>query len=167
MKISRSGRRSGQRRSKIVDVKVLSEALNLTPRRIQQLAKEGLPKLGRGRYSLRKCQMWYIRYLQKRLEKELSVSADGKELGLVAVRLRRESAIASLREIDLANARRTLIAIEDVDKVLDDIVRSARKIFLDIPRKMSSMLVGIDASHLAQSILERHLNEALRRLAKA
>jgi hypothetical protein len=52
----------------VVDLKSGLESLNVSERRIQQLAKEGLPKEDRMKYDLGKCMLWYIRYLQAALE---------------------------------------------------------------------------------------------------
>ena len=52
-----------------VKVDEVARALNLTPRRVQQLRSEGLPSVGRGQYELGPCMAWYIRYLQAALEK--------------------------------------------------------------------------------------------------
>jgi phage terminase Nu1 subunit (DNA packaging protein) len=40
----------------------LAEALNVTVRRVNQLAGEGLPVVGRGLYDLGQCYFWYVRW---------------------------------------------------------------------------------------------------------
>jgi transcriptional regulator with XRE-family HTH domain len=48
----------------IVKVEAVAKALEVTPRRIQQLAREGMPKIGHGRYELESCVEWYALYLE-------------------------------------------------------------------------------------------------------
>ena len=42
------------------EVNAIAKALNITPRRVQQLKLEGLPSQGRGKYELGPCMFWYI-----------------------------------------------------------------------------------------------------------
>ena len=52
-----------------VAVDVVAGLFGLTPRRIQQLAKEGvLPKAERGRYNLAACVRFYVAHLQAKLQ---------------------------------------------------------------------------------------------------
>ena len=52
----------------LVSVESVAGAMDLDPRRVQQLAvREGMPKAGRGRYDLGKCMAWYIRYLHAKI----------------------------------------------------------------------------------------------------
>lgn len=162
MKLKRNAQTNG---SKNVDVWELAEALNLSDRRIQQLSRKpnGLPKTGRGRYPLDKCFDWYIRYLQNLLM-ERSLTPDG-EPTLAAVRLRRETAEAGLKEMQLADARRSLIAVEDVDRLKDELITSARVRLQEASTRISAQIVGVDSQVIAQSIVEKHIRKALAELA--
>jgi hypothetical protein len=53
--------RDGPRGQVVVNSSVLARALGLTTRRIEQLAKRGMPRQGHGKYPLRSCVRWYIR----------------------------------------------------------------------------------------------------------
>jgi hypothetical protein len=53
-----------------VDVTKVVKFLNVTPRRVQQLVKEGMPRDARGQYNPIKCGAWYVRYLQAAIEKK-------------------------------------------------------------------------------------------------
>ena len=48
----------------------IAQALNLTEQRVHQLVSEGLPKEDRGQFDPIKCLLFYIRYLQRALEKK-------------------------------------------------------------------------------------------------
>jgi len=52
-----------------VSVTVLARACHITPRRVQQLVAEGMPRTNRGKYDLGVCMSWYIRYLQEQVER--------------------------------------------------------------------------------------------------
>ena len=53
--------------SPLYPVKTIASILNLTERRVQQLAHEGIiPKAERGKYDLIGCVRAYIKYLQER-----------------------------------------------------------------------------------------------------
>ena len=53
-----------------VNVETVAKAMNVTPRRVQQMVKEGMPKgAARGEYDLGACLIWYVRYLQAALER--------------------------------------------------------------------------------------------------
>jgi hypothetical protein len=55
----------------------IAQALNLTKSRVHQLVHEGLPEEGRGQFDPVKCMLFYIRYLQKALEKKSVRTLDG------------------------------------------------------------------------------------------
>jgi phage terminase Nu1 subunit (DNA packaging protein) len=77
----------------------ISKLLDLTPRRVQQLSKEGvIPKLDRGRYELVPAVRGYIRYLKERSINPGVVSFD-------EVRARKTAAEAEMAELELATAQ--------------------------------------------------------------
>jgi hypothetical protein len=95
-------------------VAVIARVLGVTPRRVQQLAKEGLPTVGRGKYPLVPCVQWYIKYWQDRAEARSSMV-----LSLDAVRARKLTAEAEMAEIDLARARADVIDRESVRRAAE------------------------------------------------
>jgi len=62
-----------------VGVNEVAQFCNISPRRVQQLVKEGLPQVGRGKYLLAAAAQWYIVYLQKQL-KEQGSGTSNKEV---------------------------------------------------------------------------------------
>ena len=71
-----------------VDVSKVASALNLDERRVQQLVKEGMPRVSRGRYDPVKCMLWYVRYLQGVLEERSTPDIDGGSSGERVARVR-------------------------------------------------------------------------------
>jgi phage terminase Nu1 subunit (DNA packaging protein) len=150
----------------IVDRAVIAEEFNITARRVNQLVGIGLPRAARGKYPVEKCRRWYIRYLQKCLERDALV-AEGGESGRAFVRLRREIADAELKEIEVAKARKEMIAISDFEKTLSDLVSTVKAQILGVAPRVASKLVGLDSRLMAQAIIEKYLKAALAALATA
>ena len=97
-----------------VNVHQLSKLFDRKPRRIQQLVKEGMPQLSRGKYGWKKCFEWYVRYLHNKIEKK------GDEFsGLNEQRLRGMRASAETRELELALKKR---GVGEVDGRARDVV---------------------------------------------
>ena len=108
----------------MVNIERVANALNLTPRRVQQLVKEGLPREKRGEYDPIKCLLWYVRYLQGQISR-LSPNVDlaGGEIDDERkARLRLLLADANLREIELARERGEFMTLVDVEKLMTDLI---------------------------------------------
>lgn len=84
-----------------VAVDAVAALFGLTPRRIQQLAKEGiLPKAERGRYNLAACVRSYVAHLQSKLQEAQNRQAGERSAGLAedkALKVRAERELAELR----------------------------------------------------------------------
>jgi phage terminase Nu1 subunit (DNA packaging protein) len=150
----------------IVRVGKVAQALNLTPQRVQQLANEGLPKEDRGKYDLGKCMLWYIRYLQAALEKKAVPMADGGYAGTREERTRLLRAEAELKEMELAEKRGQLVAIQDVEKEMTDLVLTTKARIMAIPPRVTPELVGESSRMIIQTKLEKACKEALALLAR-
>lgn len=150
-----------------VDVERVAGALNLTPQRVQQLVKEGMPKEARGQYDAVKCMLWYIRYLQQALEKKALPNMDGGYAGERQERVRLLTADADLREIELARERGLLVALPDVEQHLTDLVLTTKARIMAIPPRLAPELVGETSRLILQAKLEKSCKEALSYLARA
>jgi phage terminase Nu1 subunit (DNA packaging protein) len=109
-----------------VNAEKVAQALNLTESRVHQLVKEGLPKEARGQFDPVKCMLFYIRYLQHALEKKTVPTLDGGFAGEREERVRLLRADADLREMELAKERGQLVAIQDVEKEMTDLVLTTK-----------------------------------------
>jgi phage terminase Nu1 subunit (DNA packaging protein) len=150
-----------------VPAEKIAQALNLTEQRVHQLVKEGLPKEGRGRYDPVKCMLFYIRYLQRALEKKSIPTLDGGYAGEREERVRLLRADADLREIELAKERGLLVSIHDVEKDLTDLVLTTKARILAIPPRLAPELVGEMSRIMIQAKLEKACHESLSYLARA
>jgi phage terminase Nu1 subunit (DNA packaging protein) len=150
-----------------VNAEKIAQALNLTESRVHQLVREGLPKEGRGQYEPVKCMLWYIRYLQRAIEKKAVPTLDGRYLGEREERMRLLRADADLREMELASQRGRLIAIQDVEKELTDLLLTTKSRIMAIPSRLAPELVGETSRVMIQARLEKACKESLARLARS
>lgn len=111
-----------------VDVTMLARLLNLTPRRIQQLAVEGvIPKDERGKYLLIPAVQQYVKYLQEKVGGGSGVA----DLSTQRARLAKEQADKVARE----NAVRTgqLIPADELTRALSAVAGQAIPILEALP----------------------------------
>lgn len=149
-----------------VDVGRVAQALNLDERRVQQLVKEGLPRETRGQYDPVKCMLWYIRYLQSALEKKSIPTLDGGFAGEREERIRLLRADADMREIELARERGLLVAIDDVERDITDLILTTKARVMAVAPRVAPELLGLNSRVMAQAIVEKSLKEALLQLSK-
>jgi phage terminase Nu1 subunit (DNA packaging protein) len=151
----------------IVNVGKVANALHLTEQRVQQLVQEGMPRESRGQYDPVKCLLWYVRYLQKALEKRAVPTLDGGFVGEREERVRLLRADADLREIELAKERGQLVSIQDVEKEFTDLVLVTKARIMAIPPRLAPELVGETSRIMIQAKLEKACKESLSYLAKS
>ena len=149
-----------------VDVKKVASALNLDERRVQQLVKEGMPREVRGQYDPVKCMLWYIRYLQNVLEKKSVPTLDGGFVGEREERVRLLRADADLREMELAKERGLLVAIEDVEKEMTDLVLTTKARIMAVAPRLAPDILGETSRVMAHAKIEKALKEALLQLER-
>lgn len=137
----------------LVGVDKVARTLNLTPRRVQQLVQEGLPREAKGQYDLGKCTLWYIRYLQTR-------QAEGSIESGMSAKDRLVLAKAEREEYALAKERREMVTIEDYEAKMSEMITNARLNLLAIPSR-------IRAKHGDETAMdiETEIKRALRDLA--
>jgi hypothetical protein len=151
----------------IVNVGKVAEALNLDERRVQQLAKEGMPREGKGQYDPIKCMWWYIRYLQTKLEKRAVPMPGGEFVGLNDQRVRGLRADAELKEMELALRRGITANLDDVRAAWADLVLMAKARLMAIPPRLAPDLKGEDSLVMLQAKIEKAIKDALNQLADA
>jgi phage terminase Nu1 subunit (DNA packaging protein) len=160
-------RKGKPEKPRIVTIRQVAEILNLTPRRVQQLVQEGLPLKVRGKYDQDLCVGWYIRYLQALVEKKIILDSGGAVLANERdERLRLLRADADLREIELARKRGQLVAIEDVEHEMTDLILVTKARVLAVGARVAPELVGETSRVMIQAVIEKAHKEALTQLAK-
>jgi hypothetical protein len=154
----------------------VASELNLSPRRIQQLAnEEGLPRADRGLYDVAKCFRWYVRYLQKKLIEygrralpEAGVpDAEGNAVSPAsATRHKMLSIEAELKQIELAEKREQLISIDKATKDIEAIVTEIRTRILALPPRLAAEVLGETDLAVSQVKIDRSLKNALECLSQ-
>lgn len=150
-----------------VNVGKVASALNLTEQRVQQLVKEGLPREARGQYDPIKCMMFYIRYLQRAIEKKSMPTLDGGFVGERAERVRLLRADADLREMELASEQSQLISLFDYERTLADLVRMTTAHVMAIAPRVAPEVLGETSRVMVQAKIEKACKETLARLARS
>lgn len=145
--------------------------LNLGSRRIQQLAKEGLPKADRGVYDIVACFRFYVRYLQRKLiERALPEDGDGDggapATSSAATRHKMLSIEAELKQIELATKREQLVSIDKAEKDIAAIVIEIRTRILALPPRLAAEVLGETDLAVAQVKIDRSLKGALECLSQ-
>lgn len=149
-----------------VDAVKVAQALNLTEQRVHQLVKAGLPKEGRGQFDPVKCMLWYIRYLQSALEKKAVPTLDGGFVGEREERVRLLRSQADLSEIELSKQRGQLVAIQDVEKSMTDLVLTTKARIMAVAPRLAPDLLGETSRVMVHAKIEKALKEALLNLSK-
>jgi phage terminase Nu1 subunit (DNA packaging protein) len=141
-------------------LETISKLLDLTPRRVQQLSKEGvIPKAERGRYELVPAVRGYIRYLKERSINPGVVSFD-------EVRARKTAAEAELVEIELKERRNSLVPVSDVIDAWLELVAACKSRMLSMPAKLAPVVAVEDNPAICKRIIEEQTLEALDELAR-
>lgn len=141
-------------------LETISKLLDLTPRRVQQLSKEGvIPKAERGRYELVPAVRGYIRYLKERSINPGVVSFD-------EVRARKTAAEAELVEIELKERRNSLVPVSDVIDAWLELIAACKSRMLSMPAKLAPVVAVEDNPAICKRIIEEQTLEALDELAR-
>lgn len=139
---------------------LLAEILGLTPRRVQQLAEEGIiPKPDKpGFYDIPTCvKNFYYNELVDPEDDEL----DGRH-----ERARKAKAEADRIEFDLKIKQGQYVQAEVVEYVLTGIISNCRAKLLALPRKLAPTASTAQTPNEVEDILTKGINEALDELVK-
>lgn len=145
-----------------IPVKQLAALLNLSTRRVQQLANDGIIyRDEHGKYDLVRSVRSYIRYLQDR-----SIGRDAGPIDSHKERARLLRAQADKTELEVRTLRGVLIPAEQVEKMWNMILAAFRARMLSLPIKAAQLVITIDDFHEAERIIRDQVYEALTELAE-
>ena len=128
---------------------------------LQALRAQGMPHHGEGsrlRYKLDEVIPWYIKHLGEGA-KALAISKDQAVL-------RKLTAEAMLREVELAKERGQLIAIADAEAELSSHLSVIRRTLLALPSRIAPYLVGLTSEALARKAMKRAITDLMDAIAK-
>jgi phage terminase Nu1 subunit (DNA packaging protein) len=140
------------------NVHVVSKLLNITPRRLQQLAADAvIPRPQRGHYDVAGAVAGYTKYLQ-----EVAFGRGTTDLRAEQGRLVR--ARADLAELDLNERRQGLVPADELERALTWFITSTRSRLLALPRQVALRVVPQDPREL-EAALDREIRSLLEELA--
>ncbi|MBJ6362112.1 hypothetical protein ACFOQM_12500 [Paenibacillus sp. GCM10012307] len=143
----------------VFNTKQLADAFDMTPRRVQQLAEEGVfPKAGRGKYLAIDCIKNYINSLQTK--------TGGGTVDLDYERALHERAKRAKTELLLAEMKGDLHRSDDVMFIMNDMISSFRSKILAMPSKISPQLVGKTEIPVILELLANEVRTALSELSE-
>lgn len=140
-----------------VPVTTLARLFNLTERRIQQMARDGIiPKPEKGKYDLIGCTRAYIKYLQER--------AAGREVEAADAYLERArllKAQADKTELEVKSLRKEVMPVDEVEMLVTGIVARARTKLLAMIGRCAMRLVSLRTYAEIEACLRENIYEVL------
>lgn len=140
-------------------VDTIAKLLDVTPRRVQQLANEGIipkPK-ARGQYEIIPCVVGFIRHMRGML--------NGEAGDLVSEKTRLTRAQAEKTEIEAARLKGALVSLADAERAWMSLVGAFRAKMLTVPPRAAPLLVAAANERDAEKILADMVYEALAELS--
>ena len=143
-------------------VAVIARFLNLTERRVQQLARDGIiPKPEKGKYDLVGCVQGYIAFLQAR--------AFGKETGTVDMYTERSRLLklhADKAQMELDMMRSRLISADEAEELWASLLATFRTRMLAIPTRAAHQVLHLKEFFAIEQSLRDLVCDALTELAR-
>lgn len=146
------------------NVHLLAKIFNLTPRRIQQLANEGMPKADRGQYDVSACTMWYIRYMQGQLLKRQDDGVRDETIHWTRERTRLAREQAETSALRNAEMRGELVNVTILKQRLGHVFGNIRQNTISLGSKVAAELEGKSAGEI-KAIIDREARILLESLA--
>jgi phage terminase Nu1 subunit (DNA packaging protein) len=136
--------------------KDLGDRLGVSTRSLLNFEKRGLPVAGEGaakRYPWPAAREWFNEYLQDQ------AAPDGSELE--EARVRKWTAEARRAEYELARTEGSMVAVEDMERLLEDVLQRLRGKLLSLPQKLAPRMVDLASYAQALPILEAEVAEMM------
>jgi phage terminase Nu1 subunit (DNA packaging protein) len=146
------------------NVNLIATLFNLTPRRVQQLANEGMPKADRGNYDVRACTMWYIRYMQGQLLKRQDDEVRDETVKWTRERTRLAQEQAETSALRNAEMRGELISLSILKQRLGHVFGNIRQNTLALGSKIAPECEARSAIEIKE-IIDREARILLESLA--
>lgn len=146
-----------------VSASVLGDLIGVTDRRVRQLAEEGvLVRATNGRYILAESIKSYITTLK--VQSDINNSQDENELDLDKEKALHEKIKRQQAELKLALMKGEVHKAQDVRKVMTDMLASFKARILNLPSKISPVLVARNDAGFIKDTLMKEVIESLNEL---
>jgi phage terminase Nu1 subunit (DNA packaging protein) len=110
-------------------------------RRIQQLAREGMPQLKRNSFALLDAFRWYVRHLRQAIVRRENPDSTSPMQGFRERMLRAQT---EREEMDLLKTRGQLIPLAAYEQHMTALVIAARTRLLQLPGRLAGLIVSLD-----------------------
>jgi len=141
-------------------VTTIAKLLDLTDRRVQQLANDGvIPRAERGRYDLIATVQGYVRFLRERAFGAVANTDSHTE------KTRLTAAQANIAEMTEMEMRGELVRAGDVRREIYTASRQIRNTMLTMPDRIASKLVTVDDGLVIHEMLEAEITVMLEDVA--
>lgn len=151
-----------------VSVDVVAGLFGLTPRRIQQLVKEGvLPRGERGRYNLAACVRAYVAFLQLKLHEAQSSQRSSARDALAEDKALKVRAERELVEMKVQERRAQLVPSADVRWQMERLCGTLRSRVLGVRGRWAPRILGLGTMPDATRVLDELANDVLEALRSA
>lgn len=146
----------------------LAAALGLTKGQVSKLVKRGMPT-----GSVDEAEAWRKLYVRPEWSKGTSTppadngseapasDAESDNQSYWRAKAQREATMAELAKIDLAKARRELVAVAEVERGLHEAARMLRDMILAVPSRVAAEMVAASDAGVAQRLLREQLTAVL------
>jgi phage terminase Nu1 subunit (DNA packaging protein) len=146
------------------NVAMLSDLLGITPRRIQQLTEEGMPKQQHGKYNVTACTKWYIQYLRGQLAKRQDDAVRDETIHWTRERTRLAREQAETSALKNAELRGELVSVEILKQRLGHVFANIRQNTLSLASKIAPECEGRSTPEI-KSVIDREARRLLEGLA--
>ncbi len=143
------------------DINTIAKVLNVSPRRVQQLVAEGMPKAGKGKYPLVPCVHWYLKYWEDRALGRVDGWGHNAKESLSATKQRLLSAQADIAQMELAEKNGKVHDVDVCRKTAFGEGRQFRDAMLSIPDRISSILAAESDEARVNATLRQEIRAAL------
>jgi hypothetical protein len=137
-----------------------AERLGITTRALLNYEKLGLPHAGSGaskRYPWPASREWFSDYLQDQ------AAPDGSDLEVA--RVRKWTAEAKRAEYELARTEGSMVAVADMERLLEDVLQRLRGQLLSLPKKLAPRVAGCASYSEALLMLEGGVAEIMQEMS--
>lgn len=145
-------------------VDTLARLFKLTPRRIQQLAAEGvIPRGQRGKYAFVPCIQAYIEHLRTQVDaiQRATAALDSSD---AATRLK--TAQARLAELELDRQEGKLVAVHDAAEAVEQRLSALRSQLVTLPQRVAPVVLGCKTLAEVTAKLDAAVAEAMTSIAE-
>ena len=167
----------GEKKFEALDIEDVAALLGVSVRMVRNYSKDkGLPCIGDGRgkrFVWLKVLEWYVAY---RLDLAVQKGGNGgngnghrgseeEPETLDEAMLRKTAAEASLKELELAQKRGQVVAVDDAKAAITTVSKNIQQKLLSVPAKLTPRLVGTSDRNRINTILDKEMRQLCTELA--